>query len=283
MKQTLLSTKAITALLASAVLLYVLVTTPSPKIILVPFLVCSLSIAGREIALAFGKEKVAAAFRVLFTVGFLLLLFGFLFAEIIYAKEGSYTLIVASIPFWLVGVAMLKRLLQRFKPQPQPESELQPEPQPQPESQPELAPDGDAEQASGPSSSKRPTVSFPIIMSSLLVGFTLLAGVVILIMGVRDGRFDLMFAGAFFAFGSFTFVLAALKAKGLFDSLKVDVLGAYMGAVIAAFGLGAVVLKYGETLSIAQTVHEFGPWIAIPALMVAVGVIQFVKCLVRRP
>lgn len=279
MKQTLLSTKAITALLASAVLLYVLVTTPSPKIILVPFLVCSLSIAGREIALAFGKEKVAAAFRVLFTVGFLLLLFGFLFAEIIYAKEGSYTLIVASIPFWLVGVAMLKRLLQRFKPQPESESELQPQPEPQPG----LAPDGGAEQAPGPSPSKRPTVSFPIIMSSLLVGFTLLAGVVILIMGVRDGRFDLMFAGAFFAFGSFTFILAALKAKGLFDSLKVDVLGAYMGAVIAAFGLGAVVLKYGETLSIAQTVHEFGPWIAIPALMVAVGVIQFVKCLVRRP
>lgn len=273
MKQTLLSTKAITALLASAVLLYVLVTTPSPKIILVPFLVCSLSIAGREIALTFGKEKVAAAFRVLFNAGFLLLLFGFLFAEVIYAKEGSYTLIVASIPFWLVGIALLKRLLQRFKPQPEP----------QPELQPQLAPDGGAEQAPGPSPSKRPTVSFPIIMSSLLVGFTLLAGVVILIMGVRGGRFDLMFAGAFFAFGSFTFVLAALKAKGLFDSLKVDVLGAYMGAVIAAFGAGAVILKYGEALSLAQAVHEFGPWIAIPALMVVVGVIQFVKCLVRRP
>lgn len=116
----------------------------------------------------------------------------------------------------------------------------------------------------------------------MLVGFTLLAGAVILGLGVKDGRFDLIFAGAFFAFGSFTFVLAALKAKGLFDKLKVDVLGAYMGAVIAAFGAGVVVLKYGETLSLSQTVREFGPWIAVPVLMFVVGMVQLVKCLIKR-
>lgn len=218
MKQTLLSTKAISALLASTVLLYVLATTPSPKIILMPFLVCSLSIAGREIALTFGKEKIATVFRTTFTAGFLLLLLGFLFAEIIYAEEGSYTLIIASLPFWLVGIALLKRLIQRLKPQSEPREDLNQTPDPSP--------------------SKRPPISLPIVMSLLLVGFTLLAGVVILIMGIKEASFELIFAGAFFAFGSFTFVLAALRAKGLFDSLKVDVLGAYMGAVVAAFGVG---------------------------------------------
>lgn len=113
LKNGLLSRKTISALFASAVLLYALVNTPNLKVVLVPFLVCSLSIAGREIALTFGKEKVADAFRTLFIVGFLLLLLGFLFAEIIYAKEGSYTLVLASLPFWFVGIALLRRLLRR--------------------------------------------------------------------------------------------------------------------------------------------------------------------------
>lgn len=262
LKRGLLSRKTISALFASAVLLCALVNTPNLKVVLVPFLVCSLSVAGREIALTFGKEKAADAFRTLFVVGFLLLLFGFLFAEIIYAKEGSYTLVLASLPFWFVGIALLRRLLQRFRPQGEPRE--------------------GAELAPGLLKGKLPAVNFPVAASSLLVGFTLLAGVVILGLGVKDGRFDLIFAGAFFAFGSFTFVLAALKAKGLFDKLKVDVLGAYMGAVIAAFGAGAVVLKYGETLSLSQTVHEFGPWIAVPVLMFVVGMVQLVKCLIKR-
>ena len=237
---------------AAVTLLYFMATTPSPKIILVPFLICSLALVGRYTALLFEKEKVADAFRVLFIAGFLLLLFGFLFAADFHALEHSYAVLVFSIPLWLAGIWILKNIFRRHQ----------------------------SEQRSDESSSSG--ISLPIVVSAILVITTMLAGIAILCLGIRDGSTGLVFGGAFFAFGAFTFVLAVLTIRGVFDSVKVDVLGMYMGIVVAAFGVGAVALRCGETLSLVQTIHEFGLWILVPIVMVVGGTAQIIKSLGKR-
>ena len=252
MKNIVYSKKILSSVFATVVVLYFMMTTPSPKIIFVPFLICGLAMTARYFALYLGKEKIADAFHMLFVAGFLLFLFGFLFAGSFYALEDNYTLLVFSIPFWIVGIWIMKSIFRRRKPE------------------------------KGANESAGAKISFPIVVSVILVAVTLLAGAFILFLGIRGGSAGLVFTGAFFAFGALTFVLAALKVQGVFDNVKVDVLGIYMGIVVAAFGIGSVALKYGETLSLGQTIQEFGPWILVPVLMVAGGVAQIVKSLNRR-
>lgn len=252
MKQSIFLKKIISSIFITATLLYFMANTPSPKIIFVPFLICSLSMAGQNIALLLNKEKIAIAFHKLFAAGFFLFWFGFLaIAAYLCIRDKNYSLLVFSIPFWVVGVCFAKNRLFRGKPKKKRKTKKVAE-------------------------SK---FAFPIIMSAILVAIVLLAGVIVLILGIKDGNAGLIFAGAFFVFGAFTFVLAALMLQGYFDKVKVDVLGIYMGAVIAAVGIGSIALKYGETHSLEKTIEEFGLWIIIPILMIAVGVIEVVKCL----
>ena len=84
--------------------------------------------------------------------------------------------------------------------------------------------------------------------------------------------FDIVyiFAGGFFSFGTFTFVLGALTVKGYFDKCKIDVLGLYVGILFVIIGGGIIAMIYQQ---------EFGFWIIIPALMIVVGILQIKKCL----
>ena len=82
----------------------------------------------------------------------------------------------------------------------------------------------------------------------------------------------LLFAGGFFTFGAFTFVMAALTVRGYFERCKVDVLGLYIGILFVAIGIGIIAMIYRQ---------KFGLWITIPILMIGAGVVQIVKCIKR--
>lgn len=247
------SKRIVSSILVTAVLLYFMATTPSPRIIFVSFLICSLSMTVREVSLLLGKEKTAFVFHMMFAAGFLLFWLGFLVAAAYYALEkNSYGLLALSIPFWIIGVRVLRNILQR----------------------------GKLKEKTGENA--RPKIGFPVVASAIPVGAALMAGVVILCLGIGNGSTGLVFAGAFLVFGAFTFVLLALILQGRFDNVIVDVLGIYMGAMIVAVGLGFVALKYGKTLSLVQTVEEIGLWIVVPILMIAGGVTQIVKSLNRK-
>lgn len=123
---------------------------------------------------------------------------------------------------------------------------------------------------------------FAFIISTLLVVIALLAGIFLLVLGIKEGEYGFLFGGVIFTFGSLAFVLAGLTLKGCFDKFKIDVLGLYAGAVIAMIGLGFLLLKYRESYSLIETVKSFGLWIAVPIMMTAVGVFQVVKCLKNR-
>lgn len=245
MKKRFFSSKLITAIFTTVLLLYFMTKTTSPKIIFVPFMICSISMAGKQIGLMMKRTRCVALFDKLFKGGFLLFLFGFLIvACYISIRDKNYGLIVFSLPFWLVGIYLVKKKLLNIQ-----------------------------------SQNKAAPFNFAMIVSAGLVLITLLAGVVILILGVIRMDTILIFVGAFFTFGAFTFILITLTALGYFDKHKIDVLGLYIGILFVVIGIGIPGIKYRETLSILETIRVFGFWILIPIMLVVVGALQIVKCL----
>lgn len=71
--------------------------------------------------------------------------------------------------------------------------------------------------------------TFAFIISALLVVIALLAGIFLLVSGIKEGDYGLIFGGVIFTSGSLAFVLAGLTIKGCFDKFKIDVLGLYAG------------------------------------------------------
>ena len=228
------------------VLLHLMIKSPSPKIIFVPFIICSSSMIGMSVAKIINKEKLQVVFHKLFVLGFLMFFVGFfIVANYINIRDKNYTMLIFSIPFWLAGIYMIKNKLSNKM----------------------------ARQSGGIG------VVFPIVMSVLLVFIVLLEGVFLLFTGIKNGELAIIFFGMFFTMGAFAFVLAVLTLRGCFDKLKVDVLGLYVGVVLVIIGSGFIGLKFAETYSVLETIEAFGVWMIIPILMITVGIFQVIKCL----
>lgn len=241
--------RLISSIFITALLIYFMIKTTSPKIIFVPFLICSLSMAGKSLGIILNKEKIASLFDKLFKAGFFLFWFGFLaVADYITVRDKNYFLTVFSIPFWLIGIYFLKRKL--FK--------------------------GDAE--------KEEKSKFNLIKtaSAGLVFAALFAGLLLLIFGIIKAEKIMIFAGVFFILVAGAFVLFGLSATGLFDKIKTDIFGLYIGIVFTVIGAGFPVLKFTETFSLIKTFQAFGLWIFVPILMLAAGVFQIIKCIKKK-
>ena len=188
---------------ATAVLLYLL-KTPSPKIVLLPFLMCSLSMTGQGIAQLLGKDKLAEVFHKCFVAGFLLFWFGFLAVAGYHSiRDKQYGLLIFLVPFCLIGIFIMKNKLLGKK-----------------------------------SKKEDSPFRFAQVVSTILVSLVLLAGIWLLVLGFRRMQLVLAFMGAFFLGGGGAFVLGMLSLRGVFDKAKVDVMGLYMGIVIGLFGIG---------------------------------------------
>ena len=223
---------------ATAVLLYILTSAPSPKIVLLPFLICSLAMAGKSIAQILGKDKLANVFHKIFVAGFLLFWFGFLaVAGYISVRDQQYSLLFLIVPFSLVGFFITKNKLL------------------------------------GKRNQRNPSpFRFAHVASTILVGIVLLAGILLLILGIHRSQWALAFMGVFFFVGGGAFVVGTLTVRGVFDNAKIDIMGLYMGAVFTFLGIGFTVM----ILNLAESV---GLWTLIPLLMSAAGILQIVKCL----
>ena len=246
MKNSLSTRNLISSIVSTVLLLCFMAKSSSPKIIFVPFLICSLSMAGKSIARILNKKKMEFLFGKLFVLGFLLFFIGFLVvACFVSIRDKNYSLLVFLIPFWLVGIYLIKKRLFGKKRKNNAES----------------------------------VFTFAIIISTLFVVIALLVGIFLLVLGIKDADLGLILGGVIFTFGSFAFVLAALTIKGCFDKVKIDVLGLYAGIAIAVIGIGFILLKFRESYSLVEIVRSFGLWIIIPILMIAVGVYQVIKCI----
>lgn len=249
MKKSLAMRKLITSILVTVTLLYFMAKSQSPKIIFIPFLICGLSMAGKSIGQILDKKKLELIFGKIFVFGFLLFFIGFLaFAGYTSIRDKNYSLLVFLIPFCIVGIFLIKNKLLNKKQKKSEESFFK----------------------------------FAFITSFLLVVIAFLTGIFLLVQGIKDGDYRLIFGGVIFTFGSIAFVLAGLTIKGCFDNLKIDVLGLYAGIVIAVIGLGFFLLKYREFYSLIEMITSVGWWIVIPIMMMLVGIFQVVKCLKNR-
>lgn len=94
-----------------------------------------------------------------------------------------------------------------------------------------------------------------------------------------NGNNFLIYFGAFFTLGGSVFVLAALYIKGVFDKVKIDVMGTYVGFIILIVGIGIIVFQNQTTSSLIKTIESMGFWFIIPSLFIIIGVFQIIKCL----
>lgn len=89
----------------------------------------------------------------------------------------------------------------------------------------------------------------------------------------------LIYFGAFFTLGGMVFVLIFLQAKGIFDKIKIDVIGTYIGIIFTIIGIGMILLQNGMTSSFMETVKIMKFWILIPVMFIVVGILLTIRSL----
>lgn len=137
-------------------LLNALLKTPHflNRIIILPFLLCSIMELVKIVFLFFNKPDVAKLFHKLYIIIFLCYWFGFL-GYWCYAsfQNQNYLSLLFSIPFWLVGIKIVKKFFLKQEEK---------------------------------TKKKKPNDNFKVIIGSLLVGICLLSGIVMLFFGIKD-------------------------------------------------------------------------------------------------
>lgn len=241
--------KLVSALFITGLLTYFMIKTTSPKIIFVPFLICSASMAMKTIGQIFEKEKMISFFDMLFKAGFFLYGFGFLiFADYISIKNKQYDMLIFTLVFWAFGIFFFKRIFFNQNER----------------------------------NEVMPRFNIAKIAGAVLVIISFLAGVALLILGIVRAETALIFIGAFFALVSSVFILFYLSVSGFFDRFRTDVLGLYIGIVFTLIGIGVPMVKFAENFSVKETVQSFGLWILVPVIMFSAGVFQIFKTIKNR-
>ena len=84
------------------------------KIIILPFLLCSLAFLEENIFTLFNKKLLVKIFHYIFIFSFLLYYYGFLIYIIYYSiKNKEYIFMLFTIPFWLFSILFLKNIFQK--------------------------------------------------------------------------------------------------------------------------------------------------------------------------
>ncbi len=89
----------------------------------------------------------------------------------------------------------------------------------------------------------------------------------------------LIYFGAFFLLGGMVFVLIFLYVKGVFDKVRINILGIYIGFVFFVVGIGIIAFQMGEVSSLMESIKRIGFWIFIPVMFIIIGGFQIIKCL----
>lgn len=91
-----------------------------------------------------------------------------------------------------------------------------------------------------------------------------------------------IYGGAFFILGSMPFILFGLMRLGLFDKVKFDIIGAYVGFTFLIIGIGLISIQNAETMSLLETIKSMRLWFLIPIMFIVIGIYQIINCLVLR-
>lgn len=100
-----------------------------------------------------------------------------------------------------------------------------------------------------------------------------------ILVGLNNKK-GLIYAGAFFVLGSIPFILFGLMMLGLFDKVKIDVIGTYIGFAFLIIGIGIILLQNAETFVLLETIKNMKLWFLIPIMFIVVGIYQIINCLI---
>lgn len=153
MRNGFITSKLIYSIIASLILTNIYIKTPNGKLIMLPFMICSYALTIKYIFLLFDKNKYARLFNKVYSIGFLLFMFGFLIYwcyRCIIDKE--YSMLLFSVPFWFMGIYIIKKKFRN-------NNEVK---------------------------ENNKKLNFPIVISCLLVGVCLVSGILMLFFGIRD-------------------------------------------------------------------------------------------------
>lgn len=136
--------------LAFTIFMIYLCMKSNQKILFIPFIICGLAIAIKNIFLIQGKKKYVELFDRIFVLGFLLFFFGFLcFWCYINFINKEYIALLFSIPFWIVGIMATKKRFIK-------------------------------------SNQQKSKINYPIVISVSLVAVALIIGISMLVIGIKD-------------------------------------------------------------------------------------------------
>lgn len=102
--------KLIASILTNIILGSIFFSAPIiTKIVMIPFLICGLALMGQMIFLLMDKQKYYQLLSKVYVASFLLYWFGFLiFWLYLNIKNTNYVLLLLSIPFWLIGINLVR-------------------------------------------------------------------------------------------------------------------------------------------------------------------------------
>ncbi len=89
----------------------------------------------------------------------------------------------------------------------------------------------------------------------------------------------LIYSGAFFFLDGMVFVLGFLYTLGIFDKIKINILGLYIGIVSLIIGIGIISIQLNEASTLKEIVKQMRFWFLIPIIFIIVGIFQIIKCL----
>lgn len=157
------------AVIALGFLIFALIknTNLLVRLSILPFIICSICYIAKDICLMLNKPKPAHYLSQGFIISFFSFVFGFLTYACYFAiKNGQYSMVLFSIPFWLVAIYSFYAF---FKKKASASSSKKAE-----------------KRRATSSNKKRSKWSFPIVVTGFLVSIVLIVGIVLLFMGIKD-------------------------------------------------------------------------------------------------
>ena len=102
--------RIIYSIIITIILIKIYLKTPNNKLILLPFLVCSISLLLKNIFILLNKDKYFKLFNKIYIIGFLIFWFGFLivwcYTNII---NEQYLEMLFSVLFWIAGIYIIRK------------------------------------------------------------------------------------------------------------------------------------------------------------------------------
>ena len=102
--------KLVRSFLLTIILCIIYFFTKNGKVIMIPFIFCSVALLLKDLFIVINKVKYIKIFDNIYIISFLVFWFGFLlYFDYLCIKDKNYQLLLFSLIFWLIGISIVKK------------------------------------------------------------------------------------------------------------------------------------------------------------------------------